>query len=73
MAMRLLNGTASNFTFGTSYVRRSFSATFASGANNSQLGTRGTFSPDRVVNVVGTALAVNVGSILRPYRARVGA
>ncbi|MHC2279282.1 hypothetical protein ACVI1J_009897 [Bradyrhizobium diazoefficiens] len=73
MAMRLLNGAATNFTFGADYVRRSLSATFASGANNTQLGTRGTMSPDNIINVVGTALAVNLGSAAFEYAARPGA
>lgn len=73
MLLRLLSGAAANYTFGASYVRRSFSATFASGANTTQLGTRGTFSPDRVVSVVGSALAVNLGSTAVAYKLRLGA
>jgi hypothetical protein len=73
MTLRLLSGVASNFTFGSAYVRRSVSATFASSVNTTQLGTRGTFSPDRIVSVVGSALAVNLGASAVPYRPRVGA
>lgn len=72
MALRLLGGAAANYTFGASYVRRSFSATFTSGANTTQLGTRGTFSPDRIVSVVGSGLAVNLGSAAVGYRPRLG-
>ncbi|UQD69195.1 hypothetical protein JEY40_24580 [Bradyrhizobium japonicum] len=74
LGFRLLNGTMANKAFtGSSYTRATFSATFASGANNTQLGTRGTFTPDRAVNVVGTALAVNLGSAALPYKPRLGA
>lgn len=73
MGLRLLSGSMANFTFGATYVRRSLSATFASGANTTQLGTRGTFTPDRTVNVVGSALAVNLGASALPYKPRLGA
>ncbi|MET4184975.1 hypothetical protein ABIB94_007104 [Bradyrhizobium sp. JR7.2] len=73
LGFRLLNGTMTSKAFGAAYSRASFSATFASGANNTQLGTRGTFTADRAVNVVGTALAVNLGAAAVPYKPRLGA
>jgi hypothetical protein len=73
LGFRLLSGTMTSKAFGAAYSRQIFSATFASGANNTQLGTRGTFTPDRAVNVVGTALAVNLGSAAVPYKPRLGA
>lgn len=73
MGMRLLGGaSATNFTFGASYVRRSYSATFTSGANNTQLGTRGTQTTDRQIDVIGSALSVNLGSAIVPYKPRLG-
>ncbi|MET4206864.1 hypothetical protein [Bradyrhizobium sp. LA2.1] len=74
LGMRLLSGgSMTNKVFGASYSRPTLSNTFASGANNTQLGTRGTQTPDNVVNMVGTALAVNLGAVSLPYKARVGA
>ena len=74
MGLRLLGaGSATNFTFGANYVRRSQSATYANGANDTQLGTRGTQTPDRQIDVVGSALAINLGSAVVPYKPRLGA
>lgn len=74
VGLRLLSaGSLANVTFGAAYARRSSSATFASGSNNTQIGTRGTQTPDRAINVVGTALAVNLGSAALAYNFRPGA
>lgn len=71
LGMRLLSGgSLTSKAFGASYSRPTVSNTFASGANNTQLGTRGTQTPDNVVNVVGSALAVNLSS--GSYKPRFG-
>ena len=69
--MRLLSGSALAPKALTGvYSRPTVSNTFASGANNTQIGTRGTQTPDRVLNLVGGALAVNLGSTPVAYRPR---
>jgi hypothetical protein len=74
MGLRLLSaGSVSNFTFGASYVRRSQSATYANGANDTQIGTRGAQTTDRQVDVIGSGLAINLGATAVAYRARLGA
>lgn len=71
MGLRLLGAaSATSFTFGASYVRRTQSATYANGANDTQLGTRGTQTPDRQVDVIGSALAINLGSSALSYKPR---
>lgn len=72
MGLRLPAGGLTNVVYGAAYSRGSISAT-ATLNSVVQLGTRGTMTPDRTVNAVGTALAVNVGAVPVPYRARLGA
>ena len=71
--MRLLNGVMTSKTFGDAYNRQVFAATYANGANDIQLGTRGTMTPDNIVDVIGSALALNKGAVGVAYRPRLGA
>lgn len=73
LGMRLLNGVMANRVWGDTYSRQIFAATYANGANDMQLGTRGTQTPDRIVDVIGSALALNKGAAAVAYRARLGA
>lgn len=74
LGVRLLSGgSAVNKTLGADWTRISTSATYANGANDTQIGTRGTQTPDRVVNVVGSALAINTGATPVLYKPRLGA
>jgi len=73
LGMRLLNGVMTSKTFGDTYSRQVFAATYANGANDIQLGTRGTMTPDNIVDVIGSALALNKGAVGVAYRPRLGA
>lgn len=75
LGIRLLgNGSATNFVLsGSGYSRPSTTATYANGANDTQIGTRGTQTPDRTVNVTATALCLNAGAAALAYNPRLGA
>ena len=74
LGMRILGGASLvNVTFGASYVRRTTTATYAPAANDAQFGTRGTQTPDRAVDIVASAIALNLGATGVAYKPRLGA
>jgi hypothetical protein len=72
---RLLNGASlANNAFTGAYSRpTALAAAFSNASNNTQIGTRGTQTPDRTFNLIGTALAVQLGSTPVAYKPRLGA
>jgi hypothetical protein len=74
LGLRLLSGASLvNFPVGAAYSRPFTSATYANGANDCQFGTRGTFTPDRIVNVTTAGIALNLGASAVAYNPRLGA
>jgi hypothetical protein len=74
LGLRLLGGaSAVNFPVGASYSRPSTSATYTNAANDVQFGTRGTQTPDRIVNVTTSGIAINLGASAVAYNPRLGA
>jgi hypothetical protein len=74
LGLRLLSGaSAVNFPVGAAYSRPFTSATYANGANDCQFGTRGAMTPDRIVNVTATGIALNLGASAVAYNPRLGA
>lgn len=74
LGLRLLSAASLvNFPLGAAYSRPFTSATYANGANDCQFGTRGTFTPDRTINVTASGVALNLGAAALAYNPRLGA
>jgi hypothetical protein len=74
LGLRMLPmASATNFALGSAYSRPLVTATYANGANDCQFISRGTQTPDRVVNITATAIALNLGATAVAYNPRLGA